>query len=134
MFGRGMTGAIDIRIGKDRAGGVRPFTPDGEDLGTITLASDPETGAVEVTFTARAGSGGSNTIESAQALVRLRHETFDVIEHDPGIGSKDLRDSVGGDTTAGNQARKWLIDEGYVQVEKVGRVMTHHTLKAFPAV
>lgn len=49
-FGKGMTGELIMTVDKDRAGHVRGASSGGKNAGTVTLASDPESGAVEVTI------------------------------------------------------------------------------------
>ena len=49
-FGRGNTGRLALSVDKDRAGHVRGYATDAKNLGTVVLASDKDSGDIEVEF------------------------------------------------------------------------------------
>jgi hypothetical protein len=49
-FGRGNTGRLALSVDKDRAGHVRGYATDAKNLGTVVLASDKDSGNIEVDF------------------------------------------------------------------------------------
>jgi len=49
-FGRGNIGKLALSVDKDRAGHVRGYAADAKNLGTVILASDKNTGNIEVQF------------------------------------------------------------------------------------
>ena len=134
-FGRGMTGKVDVTLSKDRVGSVRPLGSGtgGKHLGTVTLTSDKDTGAVSVTFAASAGT--PVTVLAAQLVereARLRREMWQVISEDEGIGSTEMRKRVTGASDAKDETREWLIENGYVETRKVGKTTGHYVVKALP--
>jgi hypothetical protein len=135
-FGRGMVGKVKVTLSKDRVGSVRPLGsgPGGKNLGTITFSSDPETGMVATSFSETSGGESVTALAArlAETETRLRRETWQVIDEDPGIGSTLLLGRVTGQKDAVNETRQWLIEQGYVRTEKVGKTTGHFTIQPLP--
>lgn len=133
-FGRGMTGSVKVSISKDRPGALRPMASKGKVLGTMTFASDPETGAVTIDF------ASGNIIDMAAEAAKyedednqMRRDMWEAIDKDPDITSGKLRESVPGNNDRKGSNRTWLIDNGFVGVRKGAKnAQLHHILKPLP--
>lgn len=117
-FGRGIDGALDLTVTKDRPGFVRAICPDAKTLGIANLRSNPD-GSISISI-----SGGSVVVSSAeqrmeqvsQFLERHGYEmNFNEIKNrlrDEGIG-------MGSDVV--RFALDGLVARGSVAVRRVGQ-------------
>lgn len=82
------------------------------------------------------GTYGPLEIAEAEAGAGFRPTTLmtrlsEVIEVNPGIGKRELREAVKGRNDAKHKALDLLIAEGYVSVEHQGQALLHHSDRPF---
>jgi AAA domain len=124
-FGRGRVGVVKVKVRKDRPGHVRAHA-DGDDVGTMRLASDPTTGAVSVVIE-------PPTQERRFRPTVLMERLSAAIEATPGMGKREVRDAVPGKSAAKDEALRLLIAEGWVRVDRNGSAQRHHPERPYLA-
>ncbi len=125
-FGRGREGRVKIRVRKDRPGHVRA-SAEGEDVATMRLVSDEDTGAVTVTLEPPEVQGDFRP-------TTLMERLSDAIKVTPGMSKREVRGAIPGKIAAKETALRLLVAEEYVEVRAEGQARRHYLLKSYRAI
>lgn len=126
-FGRAMDsqpniGIVKVTVSKDRPGYVRGRSPEGT-VALFRLTSWPDGGVdAELVDAVDLGDEGADMVV---ALAVLQH--LDTYE---GESSRRLEDTVAGNSATIRAATKWLVNKGWVRVEKQGQRHAHYLTEA----
>lgn len=137
-LGRGLAGAVVLRVAKDRPGGVRPHcgafrkVDRTQEAARVVVDSTAEPGQrIEVTVQApdHAGqpSGGAHELRPTTLMERISTFLGQAAEG-VALSQKTIEDGVSGRATAKRQALAILISEGHVTVTSGARGARLHTL------
>jgi hypothetical protein len=124
-FGRGREGLIKVAVTKDRPGFVRQYAANREWVALLRLSS--EDGTVTATLTHAEGDQGALSFKPTKLMERISK----LLEADPGLGRNEIRSTVGGKQTYVDLARKLLVSEGFVRVERDGQAKRHYVVKPY---
>jgi hypothetical protein len=129
-LGRGMRGVVSMRVGKDRPGGVRPhagtFRKSDRTQEAAHVTVDSTSGGIVVTVNPPQGQLGA-VLEDGRQLrpgwLTLTMERVSVTLEEAGesLSGNQIETRTKGKASAVRQARKTLIDDGFVDVVKGSR-------------
>lgn len=123
-FGRGRRGAAAVKVRKDRPGHVRAHA-DGDYVATMRLISDPTDGAVTISLEPPGATEGD--FRPTVLMQRLS----EAIEQAPGMGKREVRDSVPGKNSAKDRAMRKLVGEQFVRVDASGSAQRHYSERPY---
>jgi hypothetical protein len=114
--GEPVSGSVKITVTKDRPGHVRGNAK-GDTIGVLELTSYPDGGLVVNIVPA----GEASTVPDIELLTRIGHHlaTYD------GASKTRIENDVDGKTDRIRSALGWMVDNGWVRVDKVGASHRH---------
>ena len=115
--GEPVSGSVKSTVTKDRPGHVRGNAK-GDTIGVLELTSYPD-GGLTVNIVP---AGEASTVPDIELLTRIGHllATYD------GASKSRIENDVDGKTDRIRVALGWMVDNGWVRVEKVGASHRHH--------
>jgi hypothetical protein len=123
VFGRGLSGRIQVKVHKDRPGHVRQHAIDGI-VAEVGLESQ-DNGAVVIVVQPPDPKGWRPT--------KRMEEVSRFLEGSDGASQRAIRESVGGRVETTIEAIQFLISDGYVKPVEKGQTTHHHSIRPYRA-
>lgn len=122
-FSRNQEGMVKLVCGKDRHGNYRR----GQVVAEVTVTGDPDAETITLEVVAPLAGDGA-TFRPTHLMERVSRHLEDTGEP---LTRNAVRDDVTGNNDAVIKALAVLVDEGYVEREKVGQAHHHRHLKPY---
>ena len=123
VFGRGLSGRIQVKVHKDRPGHVRRCAIDGV-VADVGLESQDD-GAVAIVVQPPDPKGWRPT--------KRMEEVSRFLEGNDGASQRAIRESITGKLETTIEAIRFLIGDGYVKVVDKGQTSHHHSIRPYRA-
>jgi hypothetical protein len=122
-------GLLKIKVAKDRHGHVRGHA---DSSGTIALVHVTPTDDGQV-VTVAVEPPDASTPDGAFRPTFLMGRIAELVDREPGIGTRAIRERIKGQHRAKDTALALLISEGYIERSEHGAAHHHRTLRPFAA-